>query len=397
MYTVRLPTAITAQELDIVKLTAQSVARNGRTFLQLLTQREHRNTQFDFLKPMHILFPFFQQMVDAYSKVLIPERTLPERLSAERNAVPLILNRCIHKFEYTRNKEREEAMRAAAEEDERNAMQLIDWHDFVIVETLTFTEDGSDCAMPLSSTDLLEKITRGDDQEMIVQEMPAPPQDDGAVEMDEIDDEEVVGPVASTVIAPGDSGEMKIRRDYKGPSAETHGRQGDSATFLDPITGQQIGMGDVTEHMKVQLMDPLWKEKRDAQIAKGSRDSSFAPNEDLSRNLSAMAKKRTDIFIDDEQPEAKRRSTNILEEQKKQIQEENRRRAEMAPQKPSGPGVGEVVRGPSGPSGGGGMPPLGMPPAGMPPPGMPPPMGMMGMPPPGMPPQGMFGQFGMPP
>ena len=31
------PTA-TSQDMDIVKLTAQSVARNGRTFLQLLTQ-----------------------------------------------------------------------------------------------------------------------------------------------------------------------------------------------------------------------------------------------------------------------------------------------------------------------------------------------------------------------
>ena len=36
---------------------------------------------------------------------------------------------------------------------------------------------------------------------------------------------------------------------------------------------------------------------------------------------SAMARKRTDIFIDDEAPEAKRRSTNILEEQKQQIQQ----------------------------------------------------------------------------
>ena len=33
------------------------------------------------------------------------------------------------------------------------------------------------------------------------------------------------------------------------------------------------------------LQDPLWKEKRDKQIAKGSGVSSLAPNEDISRNL----------------------------------------------------------------------------------------------------------------
>ena len=55
---------------DIIKLTAQCVARNGRSFLQLLTQREHRNMQFDFLKPMHVLFPFFQSLVDAYYKAM---------------------------------------------------------------------------------------------------------------------------------------------------------------------------------------------------------------------------------------------------------------------------------------------------------------------------------------
>ena len=31
-------------------------------------------------------------------------------------------------------------------DQERTAMQLIDWHDFVLVETLNFNEDGSDCA-----------------------------------------------------------------------------------------------------------------------------------------------------------------------------------------------------------------------------------------------------------
>eukprot|EP01052_Picozoa_sp_SAG31_P003103 SAG31_NODE_116_length_24094_cov_38.884184_11_plen_227_part_00 len=201
---------------------------------------------------MHILFPFFQQMVDAYSKVLVPERTLPDMLSAANNTIPVILNRCIYKFEYQRNKEREDAIKAAAEEDERTAMQLIDWHDFVIVETLTFTEDGGDCAIPLSSQDLMEKINRGQEQEVIVQELPPPPSTngdpaEGAMEVIEQEEAPAQPPMA-VVTAPGaKETEIKIRRDYQGPTSETHGSKTttDSSMFLDPITGQQIRMSEV--------------------------------------------------------------------------------------------------------------------------------------------------------
>ena len=63
-------------DLDVIRLTAQFVARNGRSFLSGLTQREQRNVQFDFLKPTHPLFTYFQQLVDAYSQIIIPPKKL---------------------------------------------------------------------------------------------------------------------------------------------------------------------------------------------------------------------------------------------------------------------------------------------------------------------------------
>ena len=45
--------------VDVVKLTAQFVARNGRQFLTNLMNREQRNYQFDFLRPQHSLFQYF--------------------------------------------------------------------------------------------------------------------------------------------------------------------------------------------------------------------------------------------------------------------------------------------------------------------------------------------------
>jgi len=54
---------------DIVKLTAQFVARNGRQFLTSLMNREARNYQFDFLRPQHSLFQYFTRLLEQYTKV----------------------------------------------------------------------------------------------------------------------------------------------------------------------------------------------------------------------------------------------------------------------------------------------------------------------------------------
>ena len=54
---------------DVVKLTAQFVARNGRGFLTNLMNREQRNYQFDFLRPQHSLFNYFTKLVEQYTKV----------------------------------------------------------------------------------------------------------------------------------------------------------------------------------------------------------------------------------------------------------------------------------------------------------------------------------------
>jgi len=54
---------------DIVKLTAQFVARNGRQFLTNLMNREQRNFQFDFLRPQHSLFQYFTKLLEQYTKV----------------------------------------------------------------------------------------------------------------------------------------------------------------------------------------------------------------------------------------------------------------------------------------------------------------------------------------
>ncbi|CAG5115571.1 unnamed protein product, partial [Candidula unifasciata] len=79
------PPSISAFDLDVVKLTAQFVARNGRQFLTTVMQKEQKNFLFDFLRPQHSLFTYFTKLVEQYTKILIPPKNLKEKLTKEVN------------------------------------------------------------------------------------------------------------------------------------------------------------------------------------------------------------------------------------------------------------------------------------------------------------------------
>ena len=71
---------ISAQDLDILRLTALFVARHGNAFQRTISERESRNFQFDFLRPSHSLYPYFQQMVSEYHRVLLPPKDMLDQI-----------------------------------------------------------------------------------------------------------------------------------------------------------------------------------------------------------------------------------------------------------------------------------------------------------------------------
>lgn len=95
-----VPEGLTALDLDVVKLTAQFVARNGKDFLTGLATREHANPQFHFLKPTHSMFTFFTALTDAYSRVLMPPKEVKQRLAADAADRAAILERCLRRLEW---------------------------------------------------------------------------------------------------------------------------------------------------------------------------------------------------------------------------------------------------------------------------------------------------------
>ncbi|VEN49201.1 unnamed protein product [Callosobruchus maculatus] len=134
------PPSISALDLDIVKLTAQFVARNGRAFLTQLMNREQRNFQFDFLRPQHSLFQYFTKLLEQYTKVLIPQKSMQQRLRDEAKSAKAVLEQVKYRAEWHRYQEAQKAKEEEILERERVAYAQIDWHDFVVVETVDYQQ-----------------------------------------------------------------------------------------------------------------------------------------------------------------------------------------------------------------------------------------------------------------
>ncbi len=153
---------VTALDLDILRLTALFVARRGRPFLQSLSVQEGRNFQFDFLRPTHSLFGYFNRMVDAYSKVLAPPAELMQSLEAARDEGHkwAVLAAARNRGEWLRSRREKDRKRDAEREAEIKAFQEIDWQDFVVVQTIEFTSTDTTIELPPPPTVReMEKLT----------------------------------------------------------------------------------------------------------------------------------------------------------------------------------------------------------------------------------------------
>lgn len=162
-FSARMPN-ISAQDLDVVKLTALFVAKNGRSFMTALSQKETRNYQFDFLRPQHSLYQFFSRLVDQYTLLL--QAVSAEGAKAQRLRVQELEKNATDRFNIlyaakTRAawvKYQEEQKQKKEEEAEKEKLEYaqIDWHDFVVVETVVFEEadDQTDLPPPPSLSDL---------------------------------------------------------------------------------------------------------------------------------------------------------------------------------------------------------------------------------------------------
>lgn len=82
--------------------------------------------------------------------------------------------------------------------------------------------------------------------------------------------------------------------DYK-PGVATGAATALPTMVIDPITGATVAAADLSDHMRIQLMDPKWREQQ-ARAAEKQKDTALAEGDSIAASLKSMARKRGDIF-----------------------------------------------------------------------------------------------------
>ncbi|XP_017764113.1 PREDICTED: splicing factor 3A subunit 1 [Eufriesea mexicana] len=329
------PPSISALDLDIVKLTAQFVARNGRQFLTNLMNREQRNFQFDFLRPQHSLFQYFTKLLEQYTKVLIPPKDLLPRLRDEAFNMDKILEQVKYRAEWLKYQEAQRRKEEEELERERVAYAQIDWHDFVVVETVDYQQfEVGNFPAPTTPDEvgarvlMQERIEEGEDVEMQIDsegedEMQSRTEGekDRAKDNNQVQDMEEDSSDEDDVSPPGDThkskepkprdsnnmqppplpptpGNVVVKKGYdpKQHASKTARPVPPDEYLISPITGERIPASKVQEHMRIGLLDPRWVEQRDKHLDKLAQETVFAPGTAIEASLKQLAERRTDIF-----------------------------------------------------------------------------------------------------
>ena len=298
-------------DAEILKTTAQFVALDGKggTFLRDLTLREWNDPRtFGFLQPRHGDFAYFSALVDLYRRLLAkcvhakhihgntpslltatainkmvgldpshtptaqptphPNATFTSSIAHEHaflqttsSSVHACLSAAAHRVEHRRHRrqKRRAALQRAAEGGASSTWggtARIDWHDFVVVETIGFAVDE------------------------VVESLPPPP------------------PPPPVVVGAGAGGEeegetIEVVEDYSPTVVSSRSKLASPSHthVIDPITKKSIPVADTTEHMRIQLLDPKWAvEKR--RFMEKQKDSNYVEGETIARNVDAFARAR---------------------------------------------------------------------------------------------------------
>lgn len=333
-------------DIDVIKLTAQFVARNGGPFRTNLMNKESRNPLFDFLKPQHSHFSFFTKLVEQYTKILIPPKELITKLKKELDNPFAVLNDVQYRVEWQKIQQREKAKIDELIEKERVAYAQIDWHDFVVVETVDYqpNEQGN-FPPPTTPADVgartiaLERIESNapdgskidynskllmnriiDDESRV--EISSLSAEQGQfvdgnsgnkvtllvdknvdeVAMDEDSDEEGKSKSKLTkkdLPMPPNPEHVIIRKDYdpKAAKQQTGPSKSSAEYFKSPLTGELIPASSMSEHMRISMLDPRWiEQKQKEKKEREDQEEVLATGFNIEENLKRLAEYRSDVF-----------------------------------------------------------------------------------------------------
>lgn len=271
-----------------------------------LTQREAKNPQFYFLRPNHTLHPIFLRLVSQYSKIILPSQELKQAIAMASNQLSKVLEKILARVEYTRNQKYQQIMEEEAREKERLAFASIDWHDFSIAETIEFGPSDLNVDLPKPFTphkiSLLSFVQR---RELWNEQFPSTGTSqsydvDGEAEMDVEMPADAIRPSETYSVsdslddrkAPVDA---KLKQDYRPRALRKNESYTQEATEVCPLCYQSFPKSTISEHIRIESLDPKWKEQRERYMSKHVDSNYVTSGEDLALNLGNLTRVRNEL------------------------------------------------------------------------------------------------------
>ena len=316
------PYHLTPTQIETIQLVAQFVALDGKggSFLPALVSREWSNPDFGFCQPRNIHFSYFSALVDAYRKIIsdfvtaaaaaaakatsstdnknttTPVTQIEEGgiadIQAQTPLEPLkpvydaqaALNDAAYRTEYERELERrrqkhKENSNAAMEDGE--IANAIDWHDFVVVETIDFpVEEEVDVGLSMlptkTATTTAKTATSGTTANAATAGGAEVTSGSTAMDMEESSDDDDT------------DSNIRVVPSYTPRVVGTYDPS--TARAVDPITGKSVSVADMPEHMRIQLLDPKWAEER-KKFQDKQKDSNLVGGDAVVANIAWMNQK----------------------------------------------------------------------------------------------------------
>lgn len=278
--------------MDIIKLTAQFAAVNGKKFLSGITQRESQNPQFAFLKPTHVLFSYFTSLLELYTKILNPTEGIKQRLESNINDKMSILGRCVHRVEYAKQEEIKKKKSTASELEEQ--YNTIDWYDFEIVETI----DIPNLDLDFSEKPVITPRINTEDNDMDMEVDEQVPSITPVIQQQypntplQMQYNQMQPPQQPPQQQQQNTSNLPIRENYR---PQPKGIEMKTNTLYDPITHKAIPIDQSQQHLRYSLIDPRYEAQHN-KFTEGFQTTNFASDTEIAKNLAAMSQKRPDIF-----------------------------------------------------------------------------------------------------
>jgi splicing factor 3A subunit 1 len=281
------PASLSIIQLETIQITAQLIAISSfvnpaTNMLQELTLREWNNPIFRFCQPRHGHFAYFSALVDAYKQILSDwsSAAATTTLSSIKNTSARIkemermannVDRCLEVTAYRAEYQRD--MEERLRSDEPSMANKVDWHDFVVVETIDFAIDEVVVNLPPPTAPSLPPAS------IPTSQLPytVTTRNDSDMEDDDDDDGEMIRVVPS--YTPKISGATDTA----------------NTVVVDPISGKSVAVKDMPEHMRIQLLDPKWAEER-KKFQEKQKESNLVSGDMVASNLERFAQARGDRF-----------------------------------------------------------------------------------------------------